>query len=56
MNSTINTDTPRTDKLLFEQVPYRDCLDNAQEAFDMMLDHARELEREINEMTGVMKN
>ena len=46
----MDTDTPRTDEIL-EQAPLRLCGESASEAFEMMLRHARELEREINEMT-----
>lgn len=40
--------TPRTDEIL-ETAPHRDCNDNSQEAFEIMLEHARELEDELNE-------
>jgi len=45
-NDTMNT--PRTDEIL-ETAPHRDCNDNSQEAFEIMLEHARELEDELNE-------
>lgn len=40
--------TPRTDEIL-ETAPPRNCNDNSQEAFEIMLEHARELEDELND-------
>ena len=47
----MDTDTPRTDEIL-EDAPLRLCGESATEAFEIMLRHARELEREVNEMTA----
>ena len=44
-------ETPRTDEIL-ETVPHRDCNDNSQEAFEIMLEHARKLERELSELAA----
>ena len=43
--------TPRTDEIL-ETVPPRYCNDDSKEAFEIMLEHARKLERELPELAA----